>query len=118
MSTLPGAVTDLADSPREEVAREHRVRGIQPGTRVTALVATVMLVTVTSGLGAWFTAREMEHRMTAMVSENVPSVVAAADLQVALLQQRGLVAAYMLDNGRLAWVNDLDKLKPDRKSVV
>ena len=112
MSTLPEAVTVLADAPREEFASERRERGIQPGTRVTALVATVMLVTVTSGLGAWFTAREMEHRMTAMVSENVPSVVAAADLQVALLQQRGLVAAYMLDNGRLAWVNDLDKLKP------
>jgi signal transduction histidine kinase len=114
LSTVPGTVTDVAAAARAKASRGvARARRLQPGVGVTALVATVMLVTIASGLWAWRTARVMEQRMATMVSENVPSVVAAAELQAALLQQRGLVAAYMLDGGRLAWVNDLDKLKPE-----
>src|SRR5678816_2952887 len=80
--------------------------------RVMTLVVVVLLLTTISSLGALFTARKMEGLMRAMVSESLPGVEAATELQKALLQQRGLVAAYMLDDGRLAWVNDLDRIKP------
>src|SRR5213083_3223891 len=80
--------------------------------RVTALIAIVLLLTTVISLGAVLTAREMERLMETMVSTNLPGVEAATELQTALLQQRGLVAAYMLDDGRLAWVNDLDRIKP------
>jgi CHASE3 domain sensor protein len=115
LSAVPGTVTDVAAAPRVGDARTGVAarEGSSPAWASPALVATVMLVTIASGIWAWLTAREMERRMTTMVGENVPSVVAAAELQAALLQQRGLVAAYMLDGGRLAWVNDLDKLKPE-----
>jgi len=82
------------------------------GRRVTALVAVVLLLTTFISVGAVLTSREMERLMETMVSTNLPGVEAATELQNALLQQRGLVAAYMLDDGRLAWVNDLDKIKP------
>src|ERR1041385_6684763 len=86
---------------------------MNPGRRVTALVTVVLLLTTMCSLGAVLTGREMERLMGTMVSKNMPSVEAAAELRNPLQRQRGLVAAYMLDDGRLAWVNDLDKLKPE-----
>src|ERR1043165_94995 len=85
---------------------------VSPARRVRALVAVVVLLTTASSLGALLTARKMERLMHDMVSESLPGVEAAADLQKVLLQQRGLVAAYMLDEGRLAWVNVPDRIKP------
>src|ERR1044072_3147609 len=85
---------------------------MNPGRRVTALVTVVVLLTTMGSLGAVLTGREMERLMGTMVSKNLPSVEAAAELRNALQRQRGLVAAYMLDDGRLAWVDDLGRIKP------
>ena len=109
---MPEVTVAARVEPRAPGVTIRRAR-FGPGAGVAALVGTMLLVTICGSLGAWFTAREMERHMGAVVTENVPSVVAAAELQNALLQQRGLVAAYMLDDGRVAWVNDLDKLKPE-----
>ena len=85
---------------------------INHGFRVTALVTVVLLLTVACSLGALLTALRMERLMSAMVSANVPSVKAVAELENALQQQRGLVAAFMLDNGQPGWLNDLEHAKP------
>jgi signal transduction histidine kinase len=85
---------------------------LKSGSGVAFLVGIVLLLTMACSFGALVTARDMERLMEAIATRNLPSVEAAADLQTALLQQRGLVAAYMLDDGRLAWVNDLDRMKP------
>jgi signal transduction histidine kinase len=82
------------------------------GRRVTTLIGVVLLLTVLCSIGALFTARQMERLMGTMVSGNLPNLQAASELRNALQRQRGLVAAYMLDDGRLAWINDLDVLKP------
>ena len=50
--------------------------------------------------------------METMVSNNLPSVVAAVELETALQRQRGLVDAFMLDGGQPGWLNDLDRAKP------
>jgi signal transduction histidine kinase len=85
---------------------------VNHGGRVTTLIGVVLLLTVLCSLGALFTARGMERLMGSMVSGNLPNLQAAYELRNSLQRQRGLVAAYMLDEGRLAWVNDLDVLKP------
>lgn len=85
---------------------------VNSGSRVTALVSVVLLLTMGSSLGALLTTREMERRMQTMASRYLPGVEVATELQKELLQQRGLVATYMLDDGRLAWINDLDRIKP------
>lgn len=81
------------------------------GTRVTVLITVVLGATLLCGIAALVTAREMQHLMQAMVSENLPSVTAANELQKALLQQRGLAAAYLLD-GHAGWIQDLEQTKP------
>ena len=84
---------------------------MNPGTRVTALVSVVLALTILCGIGALLTAREMQRLMDTVVLKNLPSVLAAHELETTLLQQRGLVSAYFLEK-HPAWVNDLDRLKP------
>lgn len=81
------------------------------GTLVTTLMVLVLVVTMLCGVVGLLTALEMERLMAAMVSRNMPSVVAANELQQALLQQRGIVAAYFLE-GHPGWLTDLDRIKP------
>ncbi len=80
--------------------------------RVSVLLAIVLVLALLCSAGALLTAREVEGLMAAMISRNVPSLVAATELENSLLQQRGLVSAYMLDEGRQGWILDLDRLKP------
>ncbi len=82
------------------------------GARVSALVALVLALTMLCGFGALMTAREMERLMEVMVTRNLPSAVAAVELENALQEQRGIVGAFMLDGGHPGWLNDLDRLKP------
>lgn len=117
MSAGPGTLADIAPAAAPRAERRPATWAsairVKPGVGVTTLVSIVLAITVASSFGAILTAREIERRMAAVVSDNVPGVTAAAELQNALMQQRGLVAAYMLDDGQLAWVNDLDKIKPN-----
>src|SRR5262250_624441 len=79
------------------------------GKRVMALVIVVVLLTLASSMAALLTARSMERAMNAMVTQQLRGMQTAADLQSALLRQRGMVTAYMLDEGGLPWLNDLDR---------
>lgn len=81
------------------------------GARVTMLMVLVLALTILCGSGALLTALEMERLMGVMVSRSAPGVVAASELQKALLQQRGIVSAYFLE-GHPGWLNDLDRAKP------
>src|ERR1051325_4678772 len=85
---------------------------LNQGARFATLVGTVVLLTAACSLGALLTARKMERLMETMVSNNLPSVVAAVELETALQRQRGLVDAFMLDGGQPGWLNDLDRAKP------
>src|ERR1051325_10276067 len=85
---------------------------LNQGARFATLVGTVVLLTAACSLGALITARKMERLMETMVSNNLPSVVAAVELETALQRQRGLVDAFMLDGGQPGWLNDLDRAKP------
>ena len=49
-----------------------------------------------------------------MLVENVASVRAAEEIEIALLEQRGYVHLYIFDNGNLDWLKELT----DRKSIL
>jgi signal transduction histidine kinase len=46
-----------------------------------------------------------------MIADNVPSVRAAEELEIALLEQRGLVSSYILDRGNPLWMMELQRKK-------
>jgi signal transduction histidine kinase len=50
--------------------------------------------------------------MDEMVSANVGDVLSVAELDIALLRQRGFVASYIMDKGNKKWIDALDMLEP------
>ncbi len=76
------------------------------------IISAILLAVVSSGV-ALFSARWIGALMQNMVAENVASVRAAEELEVSLLEQRGLVASFILDGGNPAWLDELEGRKPD-----
>ena len=85
---------------------------LSQGVRITLLLSVVTGLGLACSVGALLTARRVDRMVGAIVTENTPSLVAAAELEKALQEQRGLVSAYMLDGGKLAWIFELDRRKP------
>ncbi|MFH1570018.1 MAG: ATP-binding protein, partial [Gemmatimonadota bacterium] len=71
----------------------------------------VVLAGLTS-LGMLLSARGMRDLMEQMASENLPSVRAAEELEIALLEQRGFVSYFILDDGDPAWLDELARREP------
>ena len=76
-----------------------------------AVVGIVGLATVTS-LMALFGLLHMNGLLELAVEENLPSVRAAEELEIALLEQRGFVAYYLLDGGNQHWLDALARHEP------
>lgn len=77
-------------------------------SHVTAILAATMMAVATSILG-WIASQQIAGSFLAAVSENIPSLVTAQELEVSLLEQRGFVSAYLLDGGNVAWLEDLQR---------
>jgi len=83
-------------------------------------LSTKLSLTVTGVLGVAFltggvglvAVRGIESLMRQVTTDNMPSVRAAEELEIALLEQRGFVSSFMLDNGNRAWLDELERRKP------
>ncbi len=82
-------------------------------TKISITIISAILLAVVSIGVALFSARRIGTLMQSMVAENVSSVRAAEELEVSLLEQRGLVASFILDGGIPAWLAELDRRKPN-----
>jgi signal transduction histidine kinase len=70
------------------------------------LIGLTVLGTVASGVSllyAWHMRKALDRSLT----ENLWEMIATADLDIALLRQKGLVASYLLDRGNGKWLEDL-----------
>ncbi len=70
----------------------------------------VLLILV--GSLALITTRNVQGVSRAIMKENVSSLKAAEELEIALLNQKGLVASYFLD-GNMLWLKTLEERKKD-----
>ena len=77
--------------------------------RISILVIGVIGLAVISSLAAVLSSWHFGRLMERTVGENLPSVRAAEELEIAVLEQRGLVASYLLDHGNQKWISDLRK---------
>ncbi len=76
-------------------------------TRIsTAVVGVVALALMTSGV-ALYSSRNINDLLTTTIHKNLPSVRAAEELEIALLEQRGMVGSYILDGGNREWLEGL-----------
>jgi CHASE3 domain sensor protein len=81
-------------------------------TKISATMSGVLLLAVLNSLVALLGAYNIENLMQRLVSENLGSVVAAEELEIALLEQRGFVSLYVLDNGNRAWLEEMRRKEP------
>ncbi len=121
--------SDLLDPSNSFPRRPQRQRRVANGSRLrtngsrrlttflgmsyshaTAILAATMMAVATSILG-WLASQQIAGSFQAAVSENIPSLLTAQELEVSLLEQRGFVAAYLLDDGNEDWLEDLQRRK-------
>jgi len=76
-------------------------------TRISATIVGVLLLALLCSVVGLFAAQRFSAALHTIVDENLASVRAAEELEIALLEQRGYVSSYVLDNGNRAWLNEL-----------
>jgi len=76
-------------------------------------VGGVVCLAVVSSMVAMFSTWQIADLMVATVEENVSSIKAAEELEIALMEQRGLVSAFLLENGNRRWLRKLEERKPN-----
>ncbi len=77
--------------------------------KVSISVGGVIVLAVFSSVAALLSSWHVGDLMHRTVSENLPSVWAAEELEIAVLEQRGFVASYLLDGGNPKWLSELQK---------
>lgn len=75
--------------------------------KISATVVGVVLLALLSSIVAVISAFHFQSVQETLISENVPSLRAAEELEIALLEQRGYVSSYILDNGNETWLQEL-----------
>ena len=76
-------------------------------TKIAVLVIGVLALAVVSSVASLFSSNRLGDLVVGVATENLASIRAAEELEIALLEQRGLVSSYILDNGNLFWLEEL-----------
>ena len=70
------------------------------------------ILSILIGYLAFITTGNLQKSSTAIMKENVSSLKAAEELEIALLNQKGLVGNYLLD-GNVTWLKTIEEKKKD-----
>ena len=76
-------------------------------TKITAAVFAVLVMGLLSTVVALLSAYRTNRILQTVVAQSLESVRAAEELEIALLEQRGFVSAYLLAEGQGDWLNQL-----------
>lgn len=76
-------------------------------SKISLAILGVLLLAVLSSAVAIYSAYRFESMVETVVEDNLASVRAAEELEIALLEQRGYVSSYILDGGNKRWLEEL-----------
>jgi CHASE3 domain sensor protein len=77
---------------------------------VAAILGTTALAVLSSAV-ALFSAWQIAALYHTAVTDNLPALRAAEELEIALLEQRGFVSSYMIEGGNPQWLEELERRK-------
>jgi len=80
-------------------------------TRFSASVVGVLVLAMVTSVIAALLATRIAGLMGQTAHDYLPSIRAADELEIALLEQRAVVTSYVLDGGEEAWLADLPRLE-------
>ena len=75
--------------------------------KISIAVGGVVFLAILSSLAALVSSWHVEKLMRRTAGDHLPSVRAAEELEIALLEQRGFVSHYLLDDGNRKWLLEL-----------
>jgi CHASE3 domain sensor protein len=81
-------------------------------TKISLSILGVLGLTLLSSAVALVCTWQIGQLFERTIAENLPSVRATEELEIALLEQRGSVAAYILDGGKRVWLDELRQREP------
>jgi hypothetical protein len=85
-------------------------------TKISVAIIGVLALALMSSFVAIRSAYRFQELQQTLVADNLASVRAAEELEIALLEQRGHVASYLLDNGNRKWLSELDRHRAEFES--
>lgn len=90
-----------------------RFRSASLATKISTALVGLLLLAVVSSAVAITSAYRFEEFQQTLIVENLASVRAAEELEIALLEQRGYVSSYVLDRGQGDWLERLGRKSKD-----
>jgi len=93
------------------ICTEDGVVHLRLATKVSLTLIGVLALGIMGSVQALLVARKTSLALEGMIADNVPSVRAAMELEIALLEQRGLASSYILDDGSARWLAELQAKK-------
>ena len=75
---------------------------------ISAMIVIVMATCIAALVYAW----QMRQALHDSISKNAMEMLAAAELDIALVKQRGFMTFHILDADNQKWMDELDNLKP------
>lgn len=80
-------------------------------TKISVAIVGVVGLAISGSVLALLTVWHIGGLMEDTATENVSSLRAAEELEIALLEQRGLVVSFIFDNENAEWLNELERKK-------
>jgi signal transduction histidine kinase len=80
-------------------------------TKITVCIAGVIALAVVSSVVALFSTWHTWELLNRTFQESLTAIIAAEELDIAVLEQRGFVSAYLLDNANRQWLDRLEGRK-------
>lgn len=80
-------------------------------TKISIAIVGVVVLALLSGSVALLAVWRIGQLMQGVIQENLPGVRAAEELEIALLEQRGIVSAYLLDDGNPSRLSERERLQ-------
>jgi len=81
-------------------------------SRISATIVGVLSLALICSTVGLLAAQRFSAALRIIVDENLASVHAAEELEIALLEQRGYVSSFMLDGGNRTWLDELHAKEP------
>ena len=87
-------------------------------TKTTIVIAVLVAVAVVGMSAALIYFWQAKRTIDDLISKNAGDMVVATELDIALLRQRGFIAAYILSNGDQKWLAEIERFEPQFRSSL
>jgi signal transduction histidine kinase len=81
-------------------------------TKTTAVIAGLVMAAILGAGAALIYSWQAKRTLDEVISKNVGDMLTAAELDIALLRQKGFIASYILGEGDVRWLEEMNRHEP------